>query len=74
MTMKPQTLTPAQIEACCKTMPGFARSYADVIRRDAEVAANRAAMQKGNCSETSAEVAALSHRPRIVAGKSGSAG
>ena len=59
--MKPQTLTPAQIEACCKTMPGFARSYADVIRRDAEVAANRAAMQKGNCSETGATGTALSN-------------
>ena len=55
--MKPQTLTPAQIEACCKTMPGFARSYADVLRRDAEVAANREAM-KGNCTETGANGAA----------------
>ena len=63
--MKPRTLSPAQIEACCKTMPGFARSYADVIRRDAEVAANRAAMQKGNCSETGAEAAALSPRPPL---------
>ena len=59
--MKPRTLSPAQIEACCKTMPGFARSYADVIRRDAEVAANRAAMGKV-CSEPGATGAALSHR------------
>ena len=35
-------LTAVQLAWCQKNMPSFAKAYADVCRRDAEVAANRA--------------------------------
>jgi endonuclease/exonuclease/phosphatase (EEP) superfamily protein YafD len=47
MITRPQTLTPDQLAWCQQRMPGFAAAYADVCRRDADVAANRAAFQAG---------------------------
>lgn len=44
--MKPHFLTPEQLEWCQQRMPAFAAAYADVCRRDADVAANRAAFEK----------------------------
>jgi len=36
------SLTAVQLAWCQRNMPSFAKAYADVCRRDAEVAANRA--------------------------------
>ena len=54
-------LTELQLAWCRENIPSFAPAERDVIRRDAEVAANRAAMG-GNCSGTGATATALSHR------------
>ena len=45
MTTRPQNLTPDQLAWCQQRMPAFAAAYADVCRRDADVAANRAAFE-----------------------------
>ncbi len=46
MTTQSHSLTPHQLAWCAQNMPGFARSYADVCRRDADVAANRAQFER----------------------------
>ena len=56
------SLNELQLAWCREYIASFAPAEADVKRRDASVAANRAAMGKGNCSETSAKDSALSHR------------
>ena len=58
--MKPQRLTPDQIAWLQERSPGFRMAHEATVRRDAEVAANRAAMGMV-CSETGATVAALSN-------------
>lgn len=45
MITRPQNLTPDQLAWCQQRMPAFAAAYADVCRRDADVAANRAAFE-----------------------------
>ena len=55
------SLNELQLAWCRENIPSFAPAERDVIRRDAEVAANRAAMGKGNCSETGRDDAALSN-------------
>jgi hypothetical protein len=42
MATRVLSLTPDQLAWCQQTMPSFAKAYADVCRRDADVAANRA--------------------------------
>ena len=59
--MKPQRLTPDQIAWLQERSPGFRMAHEATVRRDAEVAANRAAMGRV-CSETGTTAAALSHR------------
>ena len=54
------SLNETQLAWCRENIPSFAPAERDVIRRDAEVAANRAAMGKV-CSETGANVTALSN-------------
>ena len=39
-------LLPHQLAACCRTMPAFAKAYADVERMKADVAKNRAQFEK----------------------------
>ena len=56
--MKPQRLTPDQIAWLQERSPGFRMAHEATVRRDAEVAANRAAMGMV-CSETGATTAAL---------------
>ena len=45
-TAKRPALTPVQLAWCQQRMPAFAAAYAAVLRRDADVAANRAQFAK----------------------------
>ena len=45
MITRRQNLTPDQLAWCQQRMPAFAAADADVCRRDADVAANRAAFE-----------------------------
>ena len=56
------SLNETQLAWCRENISSFAPAEADVLRRDADVAANRIAMQKGNCSEPRSKDAALSNR------------
>ena len=55
------SLNEKQLAWCRENIPSFAPAERDVIRRDAEVAANRAAMGKV-CSENGTAATALSNR------------
>ena len=59
-TAKRPDLTPVQLAWCQQRMPAFAAAYTAVLRRDADVAANRAAM-----TETRPKDTALSTRPPL---------
>lgn len=46
MTTQRPDLTPSQLEWLRSVSPAFAKAYADVQRRDADVAKNRAMFEK----------------------------
>ncbi len=65
-----QDLTPVQLDWCRQNMPGFAKANADVLRRDADVAANWAHFHPNPLPDLFGDVAMQQgseiHRFRIV--------
>lgn len=68
MRNRSTNLNARQLAWCQKTMPAFAKAYADVVRRDAEVAKNRAQFERaGEAAEYEGWT------PRVIDGAAGDA-